>query len=93
MIIILGRVTIAVMKHHDQKQLWEEETYLAYASTSRNLEAGDDAEAMRSAGNWLAPHCTFMFSTYLRLGVEGQGRDVGRVGLFSFGGEEKNGKQ
>jgi hypothetical protein len=57
------------------------------------LEVGDDAEAMRSAGNWLAPHCTFMFSTYLRLGVEGQGRDVGRVGLFSFGGEEKNGKQ
>ena len=58
MIIILGRVTIAVMKHHDQKQLWEEETYLAYASTSRNLEAGADAEAIERC-------CSLVYSLWL----------------------------
>jgi hypothetical protein len=55
------RVPIAVMKHHEKKQVGEERVYSAYISTSefiiegspgsnskqgRNLEAGANAEAM-----------------------------------------------
>ena len=55
----LSRVTISVMKHHDQKQLGEERVYFTHHSYNsptkavrvethkgRNLEAGADAEAM-----------------------------------------------
>jgi hypothetical protein len=57
-VFVLVRVTIAVMKYCDQKQVGEERVYLAYTSTSyfitegsrgRNLEAGADAEAMEGA--------------------------------------------
>jgi hypothetical protein len=50
--LVLVRVTSAVIKHHDQKQVWEERVHLAHTSTSqelkhgRSLEAGADAEAM-----------------------------------------------
>ena len=52
--VVLVRVSIAIIKHHDQKQLREK---VAYTSTSkevragthgRNLEAGADAQAMRN---------------------------------------------
>jgi hypothetical protein len=52
---VLVRVTVAVMKHHEQKQLGKGRVYLAYALTSlfttegsqdRNLEAGAEAEAI-----------------------------------------------
>jgi hypothetical protein len=55
-----------VTKHHDPKQVGER-VYLAYTSTSlfiikgsqnrnssRNLEAGADAEAMEGAAYWFA---------------------------------------
>ena len=34
MVTVLGRVTIAMVKHHDQKQLGEERVYLTYTFTS-----------------------------------------------------------
>ena len=54
-LIVLVRVTIAMMKHHDQKQDGEESIYLAYTSRAqsifgesrdKNLEAGADPETM-----------------------------------------------
>jgi hypothetical protein len=66
---VLVRVSIAVMKHHDPKQVGEERAYLAYTSTSlfiikgsqdqnskqsRNLVSGGDAEAIEGAAYWLA---------------------------------------
>jgi hypothetical protein len=58
------RVSIAVMKHHDQGA-GEERAYLTYTFTVQfitegsqdrglNLEAGADVEAMESAPFWLA---------------------------------------
>ena len=59
--IVLVRVTVAVMKHHDQKQVGEKRVYLTYISTSivhhleksgqelkqdKNLETGADVVAM-----------------------------------------------
>lgn len=55
------------------------------------MEVGANAGAMRSAANQLVPHGTLLCSP-LVAASEGQGRDVCRVGLFSLGGEEKNGK-
>lgn len=64
---VLIRVTIAVLKHHDQKQPGEKRVYLTYmfwahwgklsrnSKTGRNLEIGVDAEAMEDC-IWLAPH-------------------------------------
>jgi hypothetical protein len=64
------RVTVVVMKHHDQKQLREERVYLAYTSTAlfiiaesqgKNLEAGADAEA---AEEWLPPYSLLSLLSY-----------------------------
>jgi hypothetical protein len=66
-------VLVAVMKHHEQKQLGEEMVYLAYTSIGnahyrrksgqelkqgRNLDAGDDAEAMEKC-------CLLTYSSWL----------------------------
>ena len=37
---VLVRVTVAVMKHHEQKQLGKGRVYLAYASTSLFIIGG-----------------------------------------------------
>lgn len=60
------KVSIAVRKHHNQKQDGEERVCLAYRSTCspsltelrqvRNLDTGADGEAMAGAVHWLAPH-------------------------------------
>ena len=64
----LSKLTIAVMKHHNQKQVGEERAYLAYTSTSqfitkevrkgtqgRSLNSGTDAETMEE-------HCLLVYS-------------------------------
>lgn len=66
--IVLVRVTIGVMRHHDQEQVGKERVYLVYTSTpqfiikgcrKRNLkqgsmlEAGADAEDMEECAYWL----------------------------------------
>ena len=62
------KVTLAMMKHHDQKQAGEERVYSAYTFLSpfiieegrdRNMEAGTDAEAVQgcclsACSSWLA---------------------------------------
>lgn len=63
---VLVRVSIAVLKLHDQNQLGEERVSLAYASTSaiitegnqelmqgRSLEARPDTAVMKNAAYWL----------------------------------------
>ena len=57
---VLDGVTIALMKHHDQKQVGKERVCLAYTSTSESLgegslgrssnRAGADAEAFVGCG-------------------------------------------
>lgn len=70
---VLVRVTTAVKRHHDRKQLWEEQVYFIHSSTQqfiirqwwqelkegRSLEAGADAEVTEGAAYWLANHCLF----------------------------------
>lgn len=67
---VLVKVSIAMRKHHDQKQDGEERVCLAYRSTCnpsrkksaqelkqvRNLDTGAGVEAMEGAVHWLAPH-------------------------------------
>lgn len=48
---VLVKVTVAVMKHHDQKQVGEDRVHLAYTSITegsqdRSIEAEADAEAV-----------------------------------------------
>lgn len=57
-------VSMAVIKHQNQKQLGEEKAYFILQlirdvraqTQGRNLETGTEAEAMGSAVYWLAPH-------------------------------------
>lgn len=67
---VLIRVSIAAMKHHDQKQVGEERAYSVYVSTlyskirietqtGQKPEAGGDAEAMEgccllACSSWVA---------------------------------------
>lgn len=70
---VLVRVTIAVIKHRDQKQLEEEKFYLAYNSSSQSIiESGTQAGALRQellqrpwrhTAYWLAPHCLFSLTS------------------------------
>jgi hypothetical protein len=43
---------VAVIKHHDQKQLGEGEIYLAYASTSLFITEGKQNRNTSRAGTW-----------------------------------------
>ena len=47
-LLVLDRVTIIPMKHHDQKASWEEGSLeeVRTETQARNLEAGAEAEAM-----------------------------------------------
>lgn len=40
------RVSVALMKHYDEKQFWEKRVCLACTSLPRNLQAQADAEAL-----------------------------------------------
>jgi hypothetical protein len=51
-LLVLVRVTIAVMKHHDQKQIGEERVYVAYASISLFITKGSQDWSSSRAGNW-----------------------------------------
>ena len=62
--IILVRVSIAVMEHHDQKQLEEERDYFSYISVSQSViqaTQGRDLEEEETGTvsieeYWLGPH-------------------------------------
>ena len=45
---ILVKVTLAVTKHHGQKQLREERVYLAYTSTSQSITEGSQEKPKHS---------------------------------------------
>ena len=49
---VIVKVTIALIKHHQQKQLVEERIYLAYASTSLFITEGNQDRNSNRAGTW-----------------------------------------
>ena len=49
---VFVRVTVAVMKHHDQKQLGEEKACLAYASMLLLIIEGNQDRKSDTAGIW-----------------------------------------
>jgi hypothetical protein len=49
---VLVRVTIAMMKHHDQKQLGEEKVYLAYTSTLLSIIEGSQDRNSNRPRTW-----------------------------------------
>jgi hypothetical protein len=51
-ISVLVRVTIAVMKHHDQNQVGEEKVYSIYTSTSQLIIKGSQNRNSSRAGTW-----------------------------------------
>jgi hypothetical protein len=63
-------LSVAVLKHHDQKQLGEERVFFIFqsrslteGSLSRNLEAEAETEA-RNAAYWLAPQSLLSLLSY-----------------------------
>ena len=73
------RVSIAVMKHHDQNQLGEEGVYLAcnphHYSSSKEVRAGALRPKLmqrpwRDATYWFAPHGLLCLHFYTILNVE-----------------------
>jgi hypothetical protein len=50
--LVLVRVTLSVMKLHDQKQAGEERVYLAYISTSLFIIKGSQDRNSNRAGTW-----------------------------------------
>jgi hypothetical protein len=54
---VLVRVTIAVMKHHDQKQLGEERVYMAYQCSSlKEVRTGTQARQEPGGRSWCRGH-------------------------------------
>lgn len=49
---LLGKVTIAVVKHHDQKKLREETAYLVYSPTSQFITKSREDRDSRRPGTW-----------------------------------------
>ena len=75
---VLVRVTIAVMKHHDQDKLKRKGLIFLTAPYSsslskavkqeltqgKNLEAGADAEATEGSAYWITPHGLLWLLSY-----------------------------
>ena len=58
LIIVLFRVSIAAMKHHNQKASWEKRVYLAYASVLLVITEGNRAgthTGQDPGGSWRNP--------------------------------------
>lgn len=51
-VVVLVRVSIAMMKHHDQKQIGEEMVYLAYTSTPQFITKGSQSRNSHREGTW-----------------------------------------
>jgi hypothetical protein len=49
---VLVRVPIAVMKHHDQKQVREKSIHLAYSTTFRTITEGSQGRNLNLVGTW-----------------------------------------
>ena len=51
-IIVLVRITVAVLEHHDEKQIGEERVYLGYTSTLLFIIRGVQDRNTSKTGTW-----------------------------------------